>query len=193
MAFVPNEIAPKAAINRIPLSFLHISNGEPRKNIEPLLAAFSKFTLDFPEARLTLIGSERYIKLGSYHWLQALGRLPTEKLTAYYQKSAAMILVSDAENAPCVITEALCLGVPVITTLVGGIGELTNDSNSIQIPAFQTHEEKAEKIYLALLDFVAKIQTFDSEQISADALRKFHPKQVGQGLVNAYMNQPCVV
>lgn len=173
------------------IQLLHISNGEPRKNVGPLVLAFEKFKSQYPEAQLTLIGSEHFDITGNQHGLTIIGKLTPQELKGFYVKSDALILVSDAENAPCVITEAHCCGLPVIVTQVGGIQEMCDETNSIQIPAFQTPEEKAEKIYDALLLFVSKWTTFDSVQISKNALLRYHPAIVAQGLKDAYLNQTC--
>jgi len=171
--------------------FLHVSNGEKRKNVFELVKAFEVFSKSHPNAELILIGSESHAQYANLKGVTALGGLPPRELAEYYKNTSALILVSDAENAPCVILEALCFGLPVIVTQVGGVSEMCSEDNAIQIPSFQTHEEKAEKIYEALLGFAAKNPTFDSVLIQHQALEKFHPQKVGLGLRMAYANQKC--
>lgn len=173
------------------LRFLHVSNGEKRKNVSELVAAFEAFRKSNPNTELILIGSDSHAQYAGVKGVKALGGLPPKVLADYYQNTNALVLVSDAENAPCVIVEALCFGLPVIVTQVGGVSEMCSEENSIQIPPFQTHEEKAEKIYNALLGFSAKNPTFDSMLIQRQALEKFHPHKVGLGLRMAYSNQIC--
>lgn len=169
--------------------FLHVSNGEDRKNVAFLIEAFSRFQLVNSEAELILIGSNAHAQYSHVLGVTALGGLPPGELAVYYQNCDALLLVSDAENAPCVILEALCFGLPVIVTKVGGIGQMCGVHNSIQIPPFQTHEEKAEKIHQSLLEYSLKNQTFDSMQIQQKALEKFHPNVVARELLRAYENQ----
>jgi glycosyltransferase involved in cell wall biosynthesis len=168
--------------------FLHISNGEDRKNVAFLIEAFTRFKSVNSEAELILIGSNAHAQYANVKGVTALGGLPPRELAVYYQKCDALLLVSDAENAPCVILEALCFGLPVIVTQVGGIVQMCAAHNSIQIPSFQTHEEKAEKIHRALLEYSLKNQTFDSMQIQQKALEKFHPNVVARVLLMAYKN-----
>ena len=189
--FVPYVSQQKSNNNIDPetLNILHVSNGESRKNVAQLVKAFQEFKLQCPGANLTLIGSE-----GHHRYLDVVGvatmpAITTSELAKYYMEADLLVLVSDAENAPCVIVEALCFGVPVLVTTVGGIGGMCNSQNSIQIPPFQTHEEKAEKIHRALLDFLTKNQTFDSMQIQQNALKKYHPDAVGRAMRFAYENQ----
>lgn len=169
--------------------FLHVSNGEDRKNVAFLLEAFTRFQAVNSEAELILIGSNTHAQYTHVTGVTALGGLPPRELAIYYQNCDALLLVSDAENAPCVILEALCFGMPVIVTQVGGIGQMCGVHNSIQIPPFQTHEEKAEKIHQALLEYSLKNQIFDSMQIQQKALEKFHPNVVARELLRAYENQ----
>ena len=78
---------------------------------------------------------------------------------------------------------------PVIVTQVGSIAQMCGVHNSIQIPPFQTHDEKAEKIHQALLEYSLKNQTFDSMQIQQRALEKYHSNVVAHVLLRAYENQ----
>jgi glycosyltransferase involved in cell wall biosynthesis len=169
--------------------FLHVSNGEDRKNVPFLIEAFVRFKSVNTEAELILIGSTTHTQYAHINGVTALGGLPPRELAAYYQNCDALLLVSDAENAPCVILEALCFGLPVIVTQVGSIAQMCGVHNSIQIPPFQTHEEKAEKIHQALLEYSLKNQTFDSMQIQQRALEKYHPNVVAHVLLRAYENQ----
>ena len=175
------------------ICFLHISNGEDRKNVPALLQAFSQFLSLEPEAELTLIGANWNKKGRDPHNVHYINSLPSEQLIPYYQNASALILVSDAENAPCVLLEAHCFGIPTIVTLVGGVAEICRDFNAIQIPAFQTPEEKAEKIFEALLQFKNKRIKFDSLQIHQDAMQHYRGKVVAENLWNSYRDQTCVV
>jgi glycosyltransferase involved in cell wall biosynthesis len=174
------------------LHFLHISNGEPRKNVAFIVEAFARFRSAFPEAQLTLIGVNREASSYEHQGVQVLGSLPPKALSAYFKDADALVLVSDAENAPCVILEAHCFGVPTIVTLVGGISEMCSEHNAIQIPAFKTLEEKAEKIYRALLEFHAKKSNFDSTRIQHDARVRYQGIFVAKRLIESYENQICV-
>jgi len=171
------------------INILHISNGETRKNVAPLVKAFQEFRFHQTDAKLTLIGTEGHQQYQDNPGVDTMPAISAKDLAQYYLEADLLVLVSDAENAPCVIVEALCFGIPVLVTQVGGISNMCDSENSIQIPPFQTHEEKAEKIQLALLDFLTKNQTFDSMQIRQNALEKYHPDAVGMAMRMAYENQ----
>jgi glycosyltransferase involved in cell wall biosynthesis len=45
------------------------------------------------------------------------------------KKADAFILFSRHENFPCVVIEALCCGLPVVASNVGGIAEAVDETN----------------------------------------------------------------
>jgi glycosyltransferase involved in cell wall biosynthesis len=112
-------------------TFLHVSNMVPLKNVEGILQAFQQFLETGVDAQLILIGNKdsRYKQLAKQ--LELLdtnfffrGEIPYADVAKEMQRSHVLVLNSNIENSPCVIGEALCCGVPVIATNVGGIPEL---------------------------------------------------------------------
>jgi glycosyltransferase involved in cell wall biosynthesis len=183
------------ALNGVPkrttetFRFLHISNFESRKNVPSIIEAFVRFKQMFPMSQLTLIGGSLSLSEALPDGVAVLGGLPPKELIPFFRNATALILVSEAENAPCVLLESLCYGLPVIVTNVGGIPEMCNAHNAIQIPAFQTQEEKAEKIAEALLLFQQKNQNFDSMQIHKNAMELYAANRVSRHLWLGYQNQ----
>lgn len=181
-----NEVSPRLTDS---YRFLHISNFESRKNVPSIVEAFVRFKRVFPKSQLTLIGGTLSPSEALPDGVAVFGGLPPKELIPFFRNATAFILVSDAENAPCVLLESLCYGLPVIVTDVGGIPEMCNADNAVQIPAFQTQEEKAEKIANALLVFQQKIQNFDSMQIHKNAMKLYAPNGVSRQLWLGYQNQ----
>lgn len=62
------------------------------------------------------------------------GQLEGAALGQKVRGADILMLFSNYENMPVVINEAFCCGVPVISTNVGGIREIVNDSNGILVP-----------------------------------------------------------
>ena len=69
-----------------------------------------------PEIDINFVKSNSQIKI--------VGKLRPKDLAVLMNLSSALILFSTAENAPCIIAEAQCCGLPIITTSVAGIPEM---------------------------------------------------------------------
>jgi glycosyltransferase involved in cell wall biosynthesis len=79
------------------------------------------------------------------------------------------------ENSPCVIGEALCCGLPVIATNVGGIPELVTPENSLLVPP---QDDTA--LAAAFLAIYEKYKTFRHQEIADAAMSRFSMPVVGQ-------------
>ncbi|MFZ9754794.1 MAG: glycosyltransferase, partial [Bacteroidia bacterium] len=110
--------------------FLHVSGMDERKNPKGILRAFSAFRTAQPEAQLCMLGADSSEILG---WAQSqglaesvqfIGACPQAEVAVHMRQALALVLFSFSENAPCVISEALCSGVPVLSTSVGAIPEM---------------------------------------------------------------------
>ena len=58
------------------------------------------------------------------------GRVPQGELPVWYRAADLFVLPSHSEGTPVVVMEALACGLPVVSTRVGGIGELVEDGVS---------------------------------------------------------------
>ena len=65
--------------------------------------------------------------------IQFTGMLPYEEVARLMRNSDAFVLFSLYENMPCVVLEALCCGLPVITSDVGGLKEVINQENGVLV------------------------------------------------------------
>jgi glycosyltransferase involved in cell wall biosynthesis len=117
-------------------TFIHVSNMVPLKNVAGLLQAFHYllYELNVTDIQLVLVGNKNneYVclakKLGlSGKHVQFKGEIPYAAVAGEMRKAHAFVLNSHIENSPCVISEALSCGLPVIATNVGGIPELIED------------------------------------------------------------------
>lgn len=122
--------------------FLHVSNMVPLKNTEGILRAFKKFTEQQSNVELVLVGDtnkeiREYAATLNFPngAVSFRGEVPYQQVAIEMQLADCFILFSNIENSPCVIGEALCCGLPVIATNVGGIPELVDATNSILVEA----------------------------------------------------------
>lgn len=94
-------------------------------------------------------------------------------------ESDFLILSSAFENSPCVIGEAHCTGLPVISTNVGGIPEIVTEQNGVLCTP-KNKEALAEAI------LIAQNTNWDYEKISTEALNHFSYSSIGLQIFDAY-------
>jgi glycosyltransferase involved in cell wall biosynthesis len=170
-------------------TFLHVSNMVPLKNVEGIIHAFYQFLIAAgADAQLILIGNRD----NGYHQLaESLGLLnrsvffrgevPYEEVAREMQHSHVFVLNSNIENSPCVIGEALCCGLPVITTKVGGIPELVNDQNCLLVNANDNTG-----LTKAMLQVHQQYYQFNPFQTASSAKQKFSYLSIGRELHDLY-------
>ncbi len=172
-------------------TFLHVSNMVPLKNVGGILNAFHQFlTQTVADAQLVLVGNrdDEYVSLAQTLGLLNdsvffRGELPYAAVAAEMQKAHVLVLISDMENSPCVIGEALCCGLPVIATEVGGIPELLSAKSSLLVPP----RDRA-GLVTAFLTLWAHYQTFSQRHMAGEAAARFSMPVVGQQFHQAYHN-----
>ncbi|WP_461790307.1 glycosyltransferase [Pedobacter sp.] len=170
--------------------FVHVSNFAACKNVKGILEAVNLLNRKGFVFSLKILGDgidyelakkhADYLKLSNVTFK---GFVYGKDVVEAVYNAKALILFSDYENQPVVITEALSLGVPVIATTVGGIPEMVNESNGILI---------APKDIAALAEAMIKIisnkVSFDKDRIKVDAFQHFHPSKVVQQFLSFYRN-----
>jgi len=129
-------------------NFVHVSNFENRKNIALIFAAFSKLYAEDNAISIEFVGADKSAK--EFYQNQFSSQLTNSqaesenqfvwkihekespsKINEIFRKSHCLVMASSSENAPCVIAEALCTGLPVLTSNVGGISNMIDNSNGI--------------------------------------------------------------
>ena len=69
-------------------------------------------------------------QLGVAERVRFLGLLPKEKLKSLYQRFDLLLMPSYSEGVPITMLEAVAMGVPVVASRVGGIGEVLSDGET---------------------------------------------------------------
>jgi glycosyltransferase involved in cell wall biosynthesis len=85
------------------------------------------------------------------------------------------------ENMPCAILEALCSGLPVIATEVGGIPEIIRKENGILI-----NVGKETELLDAMKEMIRTYHIYDRRQISREATEQFSYEVIGKKIVDIY-------
>jgi glycosyltransferase involved in cell wall biosynthesis len=109
--------------------FFHISNDEPRKNINRILRAFRKLKLD-NDVQLVLKlpehAARRYVGMDGVRVIT--GSRPTDELADLYRKALAFVFPSLYEGFGLPIVEAMACGCPVITSNVSACPEIAGEA-----------------------------------------------------------------
>ena len=169
-------------------TFIHVSNIVPLKNVEGILRAFALVLQQKHTAKLVIAGdSNPDIRLVANQLdipaanISFRGEIPYQQVASEMQQSQCLVLFSNIENSPCVIGEALCCGLPVIATNVGGIPELVDTTNAILI-----NPKDEEALAAAMVDMMNNYQQYNCKKIAEDAAGKFSYPVIGGQLDAVY-------
>jgi glycosyltransferase involved in cell wall biosynthesis len=97
------------------------------------------------------------------------------------QQAHAFVLFSNHENFPCVVVEALCCGLPVITSIVGGVAEAINTENGILIT-----KEDQEQLTNAMLHMIENYKHYNRAEIAKAAAEKYSYATIAKQFVQLY-------
>lgn len=168
--------------------FVHFSYMNYQKNPDGILAAarqLSELGYDF---ELLMIGNnENWLtdKAAGYSSLKGrvyfIAAVSYEEVARQMQQASALILFSRFENLPCVILEALCCGLPVISSRVGGIAEVLNEVNGIMVES-----ENTVQLAHAMKKMIDNEHFYNRAMISEEATKKFNYNVVGKQITGQY-------
>lgn len=168
--------------------FIHVSNMVPLKNAEGILEAYNLFCRNHFNTELVMVGDSdpairSFAAQLEFHGgsVKFCGEVPYKQVALEMQHSNCLILFSNIENSPCVIGEALCCGLPVIVTNVGGIPELVNKSNSLVV-----EPKEIEALTNAMSEMVSNYSVYDHKKIAEDAKSKFSYSVIGKEFDEVY-------
>jgi glycosyltransferase involved in cell wall biosynthesis len=169
-------------------SFIHVSNMVPLKNAEGILRAYKLLVDKGLSATLLMVGnptdaiSNYATTIGlSSASVRFFGEVPYSQVAVLMQAAHCLVLNSNIENSPCVIGEALCCGLPVIATRVGGIPELTDAGNSILITPGNDME-----LTNAMQQMIENYTVYNQKKIAENAQGKFSYSVIGKKLDAVY-------
>ena len=168
-------------------TFIHVSSFHEQKNIASMLQAFESLQQLHNGWKLIMVGpvNSTIMQLSSVQALgekiEFVGEINYASVAIQLQKAHAFVTFGLHENFPCAIIEALCCGVPVIASNVGGVAEAINDSNGILVPTNQQH-----LLLQALQNMLLQYQQFNRAIIANEAAKKYSYAAIGQQFANWY-------
>jgi glycosyltransferase involved in cell wall biosynthesis len=149
-AIIPNAVdtgiftikpSARVMLGKDNFNLLHISSLEKEKNVPGIIRAFKKFHAANPLSRLTMIWDEETVGLpdrmgesfSEEDGIFLCGKHEGLELAALIQQADAFVLFSYFETQSVVLLEALCCGIPVISSRCGGPEEFITPSNGLLV------------------------------------------------------------
>lgn len=168
--------------------FIHVSEMGPRKNVAGIIQAFCALHKQQPGTELILAGpytTEVFETAKSSGLLNSAifftGQLSYETIAQNMRQANALILFSNIENMPCVIIEALCCGVPVISTQTGGIAEVINNSNGMLVPV-----GNESGLLRSMQQLMGNYNRYNRAAIAENARQQFNYAEIGHQINEVY-------
>ncbi|MFC2080672.1 glycosyltransferase family 4 protein [Bacteroidota bacterium] len=173
-----------------------ILNGSVYKGIEllietsKLLEEYSSFSFSFnvcgisEDEELVRILKKIYrIEFGGIN-IKFLGKLTAEDLVSELQSANLFIHPSHAENSPNSICEAMALGMPIISTNVGGIPSIIKDKSE----GLLIQEGEPYSLAAAILELINNydMAKYYGNNAREKAFKRHNPKAVVNTLINVY-------
>ena len=185
------HINPKGtdAINHVP-TIIHISCFEDKsKNISGLLESLKIIGDKGIDFRCTLIGEgmdldlmkEKAETLKLTHKVTFAGLMQGQALADELSSGDFLVLSSNYENMPVVILEALASGLPVVSTNVGGIKEMIDDSKGILV-----EPKNKEALAEAMIKMIETHKNYDANYLRNSVIEKYGYESVGRFLSKLY-------
>jgi glycosyltransferase involved in cell wall biosynthesis len=172
-----------------PFTFFHASTLGYQKNPGAILRAFKKFLRVNPQSRLVMAGyagewpgyaNELGIPARN---VEFTGFIPYVQVAMLMKQADVLVMFSRYENLPCVIIEALCCGLPVISSNVGGISEIVNQSNGMLVPA-----GNEDTLLQALIQMYMNRQQYNRAYIAQNAAALYAYSVIGQQVAGIYQS-----
>jgi glycosyltransferase involved in cell wall biosynthesis len=171
--------------------FLHVSVFNDRhKNISGMLRAFKSVQNQCFNFELTLVGDGKdYSMLRKYadelclKNVKFLGMLEGENLLEAYRQADSLVLFSRYENQPMVILEAQAMGLPIISSNVGGVSELITEKFGVLV-----EPGNEEDLVNKLICFLDDKYIYDNAYIKDFARLNYSSKHVANTIISFYKN-----
>ena len=184
-----NKFKPIPHHNEIP-KIVHVSCFENKsKNITGLIDALCILETKNIDYQCVLIGEgidfklikDYSKKLKHQERIRFTGILEGQEYIDELASSDFLVLPSNYETQGVVLLEAFACGIPVVSTKVGGIPEIVNESNGILVPPHDS-----EKLADAMQKMIASYQNYNSNALRDNIIKKFSNESIGKLLNDIY-------
>ena len=176
--------------NNNPCKIIHISCFEDKsKNISGLLESLKIIDDKGIDFQCKLIGEgmdldlmkEKAKELQLINKVSFTGLLQGQALADELSSGDFLVLSSNYENMPVVILEALASGLPVVSTNVGGIKEMIDDTKGILV-----EPRNKEALAEAMIKMIETHKNYDANYLRNSVIEKYGYESVGRFLDSIY-------
>ena len=176
--------------NNTPCKIIHVSCFEDKsKNISGLLESLKIVEQKGIDFQCTLIGEgmdfdlmkAKAEELQLINKVSFTGLLEGQKLADELSSGDFLVLSSNYENMPVVILEALASGLPVVSTNVGGIKEMIDETKGILV-----EPRNKEALAEAIIKMIETHNDYDPNYLRKSVIEKYGYESVGKFLDSIY-------
>ncbi len=169
---------------------IHVSCFEDKsKNISGLLESLKIVEQKGIDFQCTLIGEgmdfdlmkEKAASLSLINKVSFTGLLEGQTLADEISSGDFLVLSSNYENMPVVILEALASGLPVVSTNVGGIKEMIDETKGILV-----EPRNKEALAEAMIKMIETHKNYDPEYLRKSVIERYGYESVGMFLDKIY-------
>ncbi len=173
-----------------PINILHVSTlKEEHKNISGIIRVIKRLSEVRSDFKITIAGNGDYENWQKYAQsigvpvanIEIMGKKSSIEVAQLMTKSNLFLLFSNYENLPCVIVESLAMGLPVISTNVGGVPEMLDTSNGVLLKP-----KDEDNLYKILNEQLSNLDFYDNTTISNNAINKYSYEKVAQQFLGVY-------
>ncbi len=170
--------------------FIHVSTLGYQKNTDGIIRVLIRLSVQAPELNVEcmMVGPDPEVLQQQFagislerYGIQFTGSKSYQEVAALMQSADAMVLFSRYENLPCVMLEALCCGLPVIATRVGGIAWHLDAKSGILVDS-----ENEDQLLEALQKMVNDFDQYDQDYIARKAASRYAMPVIGERYMEAY-------
>jgi glycosyltransferase involved in cell wall biosynthesis len=168
--------------------FIHASSLNYQKNPEGIIRSVKQLAEEGLNFELIIIGSITKELIDLADSLSLTGKYIIFRSSISYaevakemQDASSLVLFSRIENVPCIISEALCCGLPIISSDVGGIHEIVNESNGILVES-----ENEDQLTCAMKEMIIKFNSYNKIEIAKKASNEFSYETIGKKISGIY-------
>jgi glycosyltransferase involved in cell wall biosynthesis len=177
--YFENSVSNYASSNRRYIGFAAANLNNPYKDLQVFVKAVNKLNeISSERVSVLLIGEGPAPDFSPDIEVSQSNPKSDSGMIEEFKKIRTLVVPSNQDNSPSVVSEALAMGIPVIGSNVGGIPEILKD---FRLPIF----EPGDYLQLALL-LNESISASITSDITSLASRKFSEKIIAQQLFKIY-------